>query len=255
MSKNIILCLKPVSKALFKMTNQGEQDPFQMNPYDSMALKNLVSIKQINADIKIICICMGSRSAECILRRALALGADDAYLISDRLFAGSDTVATTYILGQAIKQFDNVIAVICGIKSIDGETGQVPQGLGERLSIRRIIRADNIIELTDSKITYQKSDTDKIYTMQTHLPVIVRYNNFILKADDISLIAMKRAKKKSIRYLNAEDVGADTSRCGLKGSRTKVRKTSKRFDKQKDKVILEGTVTEIAQKIRDILVR
>jgi electron transfer flavoprotein beta subunit len=252
MSKNIVLCLKPINTRLLEMANKTEQDPFQMNPYDCMALKNLVSLKNTNNDIKIICVCMGSKSAECILRRAIALGADETYLVSDRLFAGSDTVATTYILSEAIKKFDNIIAIVCGVKSIDGETGQVPQGLGERLGIHRVISADEVTAISDSDINYKRIDDYKIYLMQTKLPVIIRYNSFKTEPDNISLMALKRAKKKEIHYLNAEDLYTDTMRCGLKGSRTKVRETSNRFEK-KDKIIINGTVAEIAKSIKSII--
>ncbi len=253
MSKNIVLCLKPINTGLFRMSNKAEQDPFQMNPYDCMALKNLVSIKKIDKEIRIICVCMGSRNAECILRRALALGADEAYLVSDRVFAGSDTVATTYVLGKAIKKLNNVVAVVCGAKSIDGETGQVPQGLGERLNINRVISADEIVELTDFDVLYRKNTINETYVMQAKLPVIVRYSDFKTKSDNISLMALKKAKKKEVHYLNAMDLDIDAMRCGLKGSRTKVRETSIRFEK-KDKIQIAGTAAEIARSIESILV-
>ena len=193
----VVLCIKPVKTDLLFQNSNGDNEPFQMNPYELRALENLVVLKKSGeGDFCLTCICMGDRKAESVLRRAYAMGADEVVLVSDRIFAGSDTVSTTYVLQKAIERLNHVQMVVCGVKTIDGETGQVPQGLCERLGFPSILNGNEILKITNTCVVYKSRNGNEIQTLQSELPAIMKYNDFRINLPITSLLAIKKAKKK-----------------------------------------------------------
>lgn len=249
----VVLCIKPVKTELLFQNNNGDNEPFQMNPYELKALENLAALKKSGeGDFCLTCVCMGDRKAESVLRRALAMGADEAVLVSDKIFAGSDTVATTYILQKAVEKLDHVQMIVCGAKTIDGETGQVPQGLCERLGFDSIITGNEILEMKDACVIYKNRCGNTIETLQSRLPAVMKYNNFSVNLPIISLLAIKKAKKKEILFLDSAAMEIDPKRCGLKGSKTKVKEIRNKFVKN-ESIKVDGNVHEMAVVLSNLL--
>lgn len=251
--KRVVLCIKPIKTDLLIQNGNTENEPFQMNPYDLKALENLVILKKSDqGDFCLTCVCMGDEKSESVLRRALAMGADEAVLVSDKMFAGSDTVATTYVLQQAINKLDNVQMIVCGVKSIDGETGQVPQGLGERLGVASIVNVNEILKITDTDVIYKSGNCYKMQISQSKLPAIVKFNDFRVDLPITSLFSIKKAKKKEILLLNSTNMEINPERCGLKGSKTKVKEIRNKFIKG-EKVKIYGNVHEMAVVLSNLI--
>ncbi len=251
--KRVVLCIKPIKTDLLFQSGNTESEPFQMNPYDLKALENLATLKKSNqGDFCLTCICMGDKKAESVLRRALAMGADEAVLVSDKMFAGSDTVATTYVLQKAMVKLDNVQMIVCGVKTIDGETGQVPQGLGERLGFTSIANGNEILKITDTDVIYKSRNGNVIQILQSKLPAIVKFNDFRVNLPITSLLAIKKAKKKEILLFDSTNMKINPEKCGLKGSKTKVKEIRNKFVKS-EKVKVDGGVHEMAEVLSNLI--
>lgn len=248
----IVLCIKPVKSELVTQEKTTDQDAFQMNPFDLRALEVLADKRKTQDDFILTCLCMGDKKAESVLRRALAIGADEAILVSDRAFAGSDTVATSYILAKTMKKIENVKLIVCGINTIDGETGQVPQALAERLGIRHIVKGHDIETVDGNKFVFKDKDSTTEKLLEVELPALMKFTDFKVGIPSISLLAMKKAKNKEIITLDKEAIQADVERCGLAGSKTQVMEIKNRIEK-KEKTLLEGTGCGIAISISSLL--
>lgn len=245
-----VICMKPIKSELI-YPGESRLEDFTINPFDLNALEKLTAFKK-KYDCHIICLCMGPKSAESILRKAISLGADDAVLISDAKFAGSDTIATSYILKKAIEKIGDVDLVVCGKRSVDGETGQVVFGIAERFHYYCLSDLDDILEYQDGKIKVTKINENEKLTGLLKLPAVVSFGDFTVKTLKISLPALKRARKKELTFWNAEDLEVELTKCGLSGSRTKVLEI-KRDVCTKSKQYLEGTLEEKTLFIDDIL--
>lgn len=248
----IVLCIKPIKSELVTQEKTTDQDVFQMNPFDLGALEVLVDKRKTQEDFILTCLCMGDKRTESMLRRALAMGADEAILVSDRAFTGSDTVATSYILERAMKQIENVKLIVCGLNTIDGETGQVPQALAERLEIRHIVKGHDIENVDANKLVFKDKDSTTEKLLKVALPAIMKFTDFKVGIPSISLLAMKKAKNKEIITLDKEAIQADENRCGLAGSKTQVLEIKNRIAK-KEKTLLEGDECEIARSVSSLL--
>lgn len=248
----VVLCIKPVKTDLITQDNLSEQDALSMNPFDLKALQNLIEKRKSQEDFIVTCLCMGDKRAESVLRRAHAMGADEAILVSDRAFAGSDTVATSYILERAISKLENVKMILCGINTIDGETGQVPQALAWRLGFRQIVKGHEIVEIHEDKLVFKDKDDKNEMLLYVPMPVVMKYTEFTAGIPTISLLQMKRAKNKEIQIMDAQFIEADTSRCGLNGSKTQVLEIKKRMEK-KEKTVLDGDSADIAMNLTLLL--
>ena len=145
---NILVCVKQVPDTTEiridpeKNTLIREGVPSILNPFDGYALEAAARIKDKNPDTKIVVVSMGPSQANAVLKEALSIAADEAYLVSDRLFGGSDTLATSYILANAIKKIEETEgkfdAVFCGKQAIDGDTAQVGPEIGEHLGLPQV---------------------------------------------------------------------------------------------------------------------
>lgn len=216
----IVVCIKPV-KADLVYTGQRRNETFVMNPYDSKALMMAVNLKK-HLDCHVTCICMGSPAAGEALIKALALGADEAVLMSDPLFGGADTVATTYVLAGGIESLGGADLILCGEKSIDGETGQVAFGLAERLAYPCISNVDEIVEIGDHQLTLKQITEEYETTVRMPSPVLAVSRDFIVETGKISLSALKKAKKKGFTVRTAADLNLKPDKCGNRGSKTRV---------------------------------
>lgn len=249
----LVICIKPVKSSLMGKNSNNLEDEFRINPYELKILKEIIALKKISKlPFILTCVSMGTKSSESVLRRALAMGADEAVLISDSSFAGSDTVATSYILSKAIQKLENVKFIICGSRSIDGETGQVPAALSERIRYALYTEVTKICSFNENNVVFLKDDENKKVLHKGELPAVISYNGFQINDETVSLMALKRAKKKEIFIMDKDDLNIDVSRCGMTGSKTKVSEVRSSFTKKSGEQFF-GISDETAHFLTDIL--
>lgn len=250
----VVVCVKMV-KSEFVGRGNNENELYQMNPYDLYAFKEIIKIKE-QVDCNVVCLCMGPKESEYILVKAIAMGADEAILLNDIKFAGSDTVATTYILSRAVSKIGNVDFIICGDKSLDGETGQVVFGLSERLKFNCVTGLERIESLNETGIVAvrNKKEIGVLEKLKVPCSVVLSFANFLLKQPSVSLIAIKKAKQRGITIWNADDLNIDSDKCGIRGSKTHVINVKSDLVK-KESCRLEGTAAEKSAAIVKILVK
>lgn len=227
----IVVCIKAVKSELLGSTID-RSETYSINPYDLYALEQCLLLKKQNPDCHIMVLCMGSMECERLLRQVLAMGADDTALISDPGMAGSDTLATSYILSKAITHCGQVDVVACGKKTVDGETGQVVYGITERLRYHFLENVRTLSEYTDKELLLERSKECNIEKVKLHLPAVISFENFTLKQPFVSLVARKKAKTANIPVWNLQSLSCDETKCGLDGSRTKVIYADKRIKKK-----------------------
>ena len=257
----IIVCVKQVPDAkdvrLDPKTNTLSREGVEsiMNPYDRHALEAAVSLKEQYGGT-VTAMTMGPPQAEETLREAVACGADDAVLISDRAFAGADTWATTYTLAMAVKKIGDFDLILCGKQAIDGDTAQVGPGLAERLNIPYITCVRKISEYSNHIIQLERMMDDGYDVVQVQLPALFTVVKEINQPRVASLKGKMKAKKMQATVYTAEDINADPAQLGLQGSTTQVVKVfSPEFCAQKE--ILAGTIEEqvdqLVKKLESIL--
>ncbi|MCX5687397.1 MAG: electron transfer flavoprotein subunit beta/FixA family protein [Candidatus Omnitrophica bacterium] len=276
---NIIVCIKQVPDTtnvrIDPETNTLVRSGVQsiVNPFDMYAIEEGVRLKEKFGGTVII-VTMGPPQAAEALREAISLGADEAVLISDRAFAGSDTWATSYTLSRAIQKIGKFDIIICGKQAIDGDTAQVGPGIAAFLDIPQITFVKKIEEIIiDSAPVpqgygagktpegqgtisgYIKADrmTEEGYDIvESPLPCLITVVKEINEPRLPSLKGKMRAKKAEIRKLEAKDLDADPDSLGLKGSPTKVVKIFTPSPR-KGGQILEGEAKEVCGKLVELL--
>jgi electron transfer flavoprotein beta subunit len=161
-----------------------------------------------------------------VLRNALAVGADKAYLLSDMAFAGADTLATAYTLAKAIEWIGGVDLVICGKQAIDGDTAQVGPGIATRLGIPQLTYVSKVreIDFANKKIVVERMLEHGRETVECSLPALITVIKDINEPRLPSLLGIKKAAKVQIPVLTVKDIPVDENRIGLKGSPTWVTK-------------------------------
>ncbi len=252
---NIFVCIKQVPDAkdvrLDPKTNTLARDGVQsiINPYDRHALEEAVRLKEKFSG-KVTVISMGPPQAEEILREAVSCGADQAVLVSDRSFAGADTLATTYTLAQAIGKCGNPDLVLCGKQAIDGDTAQVGPGLAERLNMAYVTCVRRINDFVDNTLYLERMMDDGYDELEVKLPALVTVVKEINQPRLPSLKGKMKAKKMTVTVLSATDIGADPSQLGLAGSPTQVvRVFSPEF--KGERIMITGTVDEQVAQLAD----
>jgi electron transfer flavoprotein beta subunit len=227
--------------------------PSIVNPHDKHAVELALTIKEKHG-AEVIGLSMGPPQAEVALREILSMGVDKAYLLTDRAFAGADTLATSHTLGLGIKKLlsrndkKNFI-VICGTQAIDGDTAQVGPELAEELNIPQITYVLNFELKNDEVIVERAFRSEEVVQIKTKLPVLI---SVLKEINDPRTPGMKGIvdayQKKEVIHLNAEDLGADKKELGLNGSMTEVWKIF--IPKRKaDKVVLTGTIDEMVKEL------
>lgn len=244
---NIIVCIKQVPDTAEVKINPEtgtlirEGVPSIINPFDMHAIEAGLQIKEKKSG-KVTVLTMGPPQAESALRDALAMGADDALLLSDRAFAGSDTWATSYILSNAIEKLDADI-IICGKQAIDGDTAQVGPEVAEFLNIPHISYVRRIDDITDSSIRVQRLMDEGYDVVESSLPVLLTVVKELNEPRLPSLKGKIAAKKTEIKKWGQADIEADDNDIGLKGSPTQVKNIFVP-ELRKDRKILKGTPEE-----------
>ena len=223
-----------------------------MNPYDLFALQSAIDLKS-RIDCNVTCVSMGASVIRDSLIKCYALGADNVVWLKDSIFAGSDTVATSFILYNAIKEISNYDLIVCGEVAVDGETGQVPAGLAQRINIRYIPGVKEIIEVTKNSVLLKTSCEKYDNILRIKLPAVLAFSEFTTTTNKFSLIALKRAQQKNINIYTSSDLGIDESMCGIKGSKTKVLDMESNFNKKNGQRII-GNSSEAAKLIKELAI-
>ena len=249
----IVVCVKQVPDAkdvrLDPKTNTLAREGVQsiMNPYDRHALEAAVQLKE-QLGGTVIALSMGPPQAEETLRDAVACGADEAVLVSDRAFAGADTWATTYTLGRAIDKIGGVDLIVCGKQAIDGDTAQVGPGLAQRLGLPYVAYAKKILGCAEGKIRLERLMDDGYDVVEMRLPGLLTVVKEINEPRVPSLKGKMKAKSMKARILTAADLEADPASLGLQGSTTQVvRVFSPEF--RAERCMLTGSVTEQVEQL------
>ncbi len=228
--------------------------PSIINPVDKHAIELALQIKE-EQGAEVIALSMGPPQAEEALREALAMGVDKAYLLTDKEFAGADTLATSYTLALAIRKIlqesekNEKYLVICGLQAIDGDTAQVGPELAEELNIPQITYVQKIEFKGDKIIAESALRQDEVMVMETRLPALIT----VLKEINIprfpTLIGIVDAyEKKEVVYLDTRQLNADKRKIGLTGSQTQVWKIF--VPQQKGEHIkLSGSVKEMVKQL------
>ena len=225
-----------------------------INPNDRNAIELALVLKKKHGT-EVIALSMGPPQAEEVLREALAMGVDQGFLITDRAFAGADTLATSYTLSLAIKKIleksnpEEKYLIICGAQAVDGDTGQVPPELAEELGIPQITYVQSI-ELSEDKIVVErKFRATEIVIIETKLPALISVLIDINKPRYPSIAGiMKAFEKANVIYWDSNALNADKSKIGLNGSMTEVRKIF--IPKRRvNPIMLEGSTEEVVQKL------
>lgn len=230
--------------------------PNIVNPYDEYALETAARIKDADAASKIVVLSMGPAQAENALRECLAIGADKAYLVSDRAFGGSDTLATSYILSCAIKKIEEIEGkfdiIFCGKQAIDGDTAQVGPEIAEHMDYPQITYGVEVN--VEGDLVKVKREAEVGYTITAaKAPCVVTMTQTFYEARYPSIKSKMAAKKAKIEVLTAADFDVDTAQSGLKGSPTKVKKTFVPQRKKSGMIINEGTLEGSSVKLVELL--
>ena len=202
--------------------------PFIMNPFDIHALEESLRLKD-KYGLRVAVISMGPPNTEVTLRKALALGADEAVLLSDRVFGGADTLATSLVLAEAIRRLDQkeeVAVVVCGRQTIDGDTAQVGPGIATRLGYSQLTLVDYIenIDLQAKKVRARRKVGSRHEIVEAPLPAMISVVREINRPRYPTVPRRLIAEDTTVTLWNNEEMKLDEETIGLKGSATQVRK-------------------------------
>ena len=254
---NIIVCLKQVPD-----TNEVKIDPITgtliregvpsiINPDDKNALEEALVIKE-NSGANVTVISMGPPQAEKALRESLAMGADDAILISDRAFAGADTLATSNALAAALRKLDYDI-IFAGRQAIDGDTAQVGPEIAEHLDIPQVTYVEEVT-INGDTLTVKKAFEDGYEILTVKTPVLLTAIKELNIPRYMNMAKIVDTCEKEIKIWTANDIDIDRSLLGLKGSPTKVKKSAIKQAKGQGELInkpFKESAEDIVSKLKE----
>lgn len=255
--------------------------PAIFNPEDMNALEQALRLKDQYPDTVVTVITMGPYRAAEVIREAMYRGADGGYLLTDRAFAGADTLATSYALATAIKHVcPNADLIVGGRQAIDGDTAQVGPQVAEKLGMNQITYTEEILGLTDGRIRVRRHIDGGIETVESPLPCVLTVNGSAAPCRPRNVkrvmkykhclapvelpqgtgygdlpYADEYGKKTYLRLgqLCLADMNADPRQCGLAGSPTKVKHIENIVFKAKESKTLTGSDEDINALIQELL--
>jgi electron transfer flavoprotein beta subunit len=231
---HVVVCVKMVPDttqvSIDPVTNTlvREGVPFITNPFDDHAVEEALRIKDAYGG-RVTVVSMGPAPAEVILRKAIAVGADTAILLSDRAFGGSDTLATSKVLSEAIARISReqtVDLVICGRQTIDGDTAQVGPGIATRLGYAQVTLVDKIIKIDpeNHRITVRAKFDTRHQVVEARLPALITVVREINTPRYPSVPLRLDAEEAPVQLWTNEILRIDPETIGLKGSPTWVKR-------------------------------
>src|SRR6266571_4168339 len=211
--------IDPVTNTLVR-----EGIPFIVNPYDTHAIEEGLRLKD-KFGVRVAAISMGPPNAEATLRKALAQGADEAILLSDRVFGGADTLATSNVLSEAIRllgEKEEVGLVICGKQTIDGDTAQVGPGIATRLGLCQLTLVDRIehLDLERRRITVRRKLEGRHEIVEAPLPALLTVVREINRPRYAKVPMRLMAGTADVQVWDNQMLQLDATTIGLKGSPT-----------------------------------
>ena len=248
--------------------------PAIFNPEDLIALEQALRLKEEHPGSTVTLLTMGPPRAAEIIREGMFRGADGGIVLTDRAFAGADTLATSYALSCAVNKIGEYDIIIGGRQAIDGDTAQVGPQIAEKLGLPQVTYAEEIISVVDGKATIKRRLERGVETVTCPLPLVVTVNG---SADECRprnarlIQKYKYAKSPSEKaecqctrlyderqYLNiaewsVNDVDADLNQVGMAGSPTKVKTVENVVFQAKESKRLEGTDAEIDELIQELI--
>lgn len=255
--------------------------PAIFNPEDLNALEQALRLKDQNPGTTVTVVTMGPGRAAEVIREAMYRGADGGYLLTDRAFAGADTLATSYALATAIKHVQpDVDLIIGGRQAIDGDTAQVGPQVAEKLGLNQITYTEEILACENGIIRMKRHIDGGVETVESALPCVLTVNGSAAPCRPRNVkrvMKFKRAKapmelapgttwadqpyadqyeKKpylKLGQLNCADVNADLQQCGLAGSPTKVKNVENIVFKAKESKVLTGSDEDINSLVQELL--
>jgi electron transfer flavoprotein beta subunit len=250
--------------------------PAIFNPEDLNALEQALRIKDKHPDATITIVTMGPGRAAEVIREAMYRGADNGYLVTDRKFAGSDTLATSYALSLSVKKLAPYHIIIAGRQAIDGDTAQVGPQVAEKLGLPQITYAEEIISVTENEITVKRRLERGVETVASALPVMItvhssapecrsRHAKYTIKykhakslselqdADEDYLQLQKDRPYLLIEEWGVDDIGAEIEQLGLSGSPTKVKKIENVVFTGRDSMELTTSDSDIEKLMKDLI--
>ena len=249
--------------------------PAIFNPEDLNALEQALRIKEQNPGTTVALLTMGPPRAGEIIREGLYRGADTGWLLTDRLFAGADTLATSYALATAIKKIGDVDLVIGGRQAIDGDTAQVGPQVAQKLGLNQVTYAEEIIKIENGKATIRRMIDGGVEVVEAPLPLVVTVNGSAAECRPANAKLVMKYKyaacplevaeddsRKGLRaersYLNliqwsVADVNGDPSQCGMSGSPTKVKEVQSIAFQAKESKTLTAKDEDINALIQELL--
>lgn len=284
MSLNIIVLAKQVPDTRNVGKDAMKEDgtinravlPAIFNPEDLNALEQALKLKEMYPGTKVTLLTMGPARAAEIVKEGLFRGADYGVVLSDRAFAGADTLATSYALSAAVRKLGEYDLILGGRQAIDGDTAQVGPQVAEKLGLPQVTYAEEIISAENGKVTVKRRIESGVETVKAPMPLVVTVNG---SADECrprnakavqkykyaavpSEVASDEARKEfiakrpylSIGEWNAEYVGADLSQCGLAGSPTKVKSIENVVFTAKEARNIGNNDEEIEDLIKELIV-
>lgn len=255
----IALCIKQVPDTTDirwteHNTIQREGVESIMNPYDAYAVEFALNIKsQIQDDTKITVFTMGPMQAQSMLRKVLALGCDNAVLITDKKFAGSDTYATGLTISRAIRtvmpDFD---LIICGQFAVDGDTAQTGPSIANFLDIPQVTYVKDFVKYENNKLMLKRELEDGIETVNVILPGLVCILKQDFETSRARINGIIKASKKAVQICSMDDIGLTPEKTGIKGSPTYVCKAFRNISShsaRKYKMNLQDSVVLLKEKL------
>ena len=249
----IVVCVKqvpdttevkidPVTNTLIR---QGV--PSIVNPFDKNAVEAALQLKEKHGG-KVTVITMGPAQAKDALKECLAMGADEALLISDRAFGGADTLATSYTLACAIKKLGHIDMIICGKQAIDGDTAQVGPEIAEHLGLTQVTCVSKI-EVEGSTVKVEREHEEGYEIIATQIPVLLTVLKSINEPRLPTVKGTMKANRKEIPTWTAGDMDVNLEQLGLKGSPTQVRRIFTPQQRVQGELIQAGSAREAAAKL------
>jgi electron transfer flavoprotein beta subunit len=232
---HIVVCIKQVPDSaqirVHPVTNtiMRQGVPAIVNPYDLFSLEEALRLKDLHGG-RVTAITMGPPQAEAALRKCISFGADDAILVTDRAFAGADTLATSFALASAIGQINKTHAVdmvFAGKQTIDGDTAQVGPGIAKRMNLQLLTYVSKVdaLDLTTRTIQVQRRAEGGVEVLTTQLPCLITMLEGTNEMRFATMENMFRAARYQIQVWDRVTAGIeDVTRIGLKGSPTVVSK-------------------------------
>ena len=255
--------------------------PAIFNPEDLNALEQALRIKDKFPGTTITMLTMGPGRAAEIIREGMFRGADNGYLLTDRAFAGADTLATSYALSMAIRKIGDFDLIIGGRQAIDGDTAQVGPQVAEKLGLPQVTYAEEIMKIENSKITIRRGIAGGVETVEAPMPLLITVNGSAAECRPRNAKLVQKYKRalgvqekaeitkagqplpyeddyKQYPYLNIEewsvaDVDADVVQCGLSGSTTKVKTIQNIVFQAKESKVISSADGEIDDLMKELI--